>query len=153
MLFLYLENWLPTQLDPYTRKSCMFLDIAILAGIPVLFFYSLIIALHVVINPDFPIYLTSWLPREWLSFYVILPMALFHFSVVIGVCVATMLHIQIILTFVLFVTPIFWQDLRANSTSYRTHAALRIKINLVREYRCVEIMHGIAMEFYGPLCP
>lgn len=93
--------------------------------------------------------MTSYLPQK--NIFVVFPFVVFYFFGFLCAITSFYLHIQVLLTYILFACPILLKDLRANLPTYRTHHSLRSCPNLVHEYRCFEILHVIGMGFYGPL--
>lgn len=148
---------MPRKLDPGARRSSLILHRLLLLILTLGPSFTLAMAFHVIFFPDCPVYLTSLfiqgIPKSLalLRMVMVIPFALGYGVAVLGIGITLELHFQIMLAFIIFLTPIMSKDLRANLSYYRTSEQLRTLSNFVHEYRCLQIFHGIAMEIYGPL--
>lgn len=154
---MYADNWMLPQLDVYTRKTSQLLDKILVTFVPISFMCVFFAPCHLFFQPMSKMYVTSLFSEQWLNTHqvlqlvILLPIIILYLFACIGIVTVYILHFQIVLTYIFFLTPILWKDLRLNLPSYRTAAELRSKINLTHEYRSIEIIHAMAVENYGPL--
>lgn len=113
--------------------------------------FLLLLSFQFVYFPTSKIYLTSLCSSdkwEGLNLFIFPVFYVYIFvQNFLGCIPAFFFNFQCLLIFYTDVTPIFWKDLRSDS-SHRTSNALRTPKNLTKEYRSVEVIHKLMMDYY-----